>query len=310
VSLPNQKLSISQINKLGDRLRLSGAPSEGDLLLLQNFSSSHDATLLRVAESLRKQNLQVTTRIKTVNTIIEKLRRSKTRLSRMQDIAGARIVQEDTLVEQDALVLRVLFDLRALSTGSEPVESLSVSFGSVEEWISFARTSAKRLADLWGIGLDDRRTAPMHGYRAVHLVAAIDGQNIEVQIRTRLQDAWAQTFEKMSDLWGRDVRYGLVPDDPAQADAVDKMQQLSQLIRQAEEIEETTATWVDVYNDTPGFGDMRPSEYLPNFPDAQELAKSHIAAAMANLSVLSSIRQQIAATILGIQAAAQESKKP
>jgi hypothetical protein len=42
-----------------------------------------------------------------VHTIIEKLKREKTRLSAMQDIAGVRVVLPMTLGEQDALVERI-----------------------------------------------------------------------------------------------------------------------------------------------------------------------------------------------------------
>ena len=35
-----------------------------------------------------------------------------------------------------------------------------------------------------------------------------------MQIRTKLQDTWAQITEKLGDAWGRGIRYGLGPDDP------------------------------------------------------------------------------------------------
>jgi hypothetical protein len=37
---------------------------------------------------------------------------------------------------------------------------------------------------------------------------------MEIQVRTKLQDAWAQISEKLGDLWGRGLRYGDGPDQP------------------------------------------------------------------------------------------------
>jgi hypothetical protein len=41
-----------------------------------------------------------------------------------------------------------------------------------------------------------------------------DGIPVEIQIRTKLQDTWAQITEKLGDAWGRGLRYGLGPDQP------------------------------------------------------------------------------------------------
>ena len=60
----------------------------------------------------------------------------------------------------------------------------------------------------------DRRDAPSHGYRAVHVIVYPDGLPVEVQVRTELQDAWAQAAETLGDRWGRGLRYGSPPDEP------------------------------------------------------------------------------------------------
>lgn len=62
--------------------------------------------------------------------------------------------------------------------------------------------------------LIDRRETPSHGYRAVHIIVFPDGVPVEIQLRTKLQDSWAQITEKLGDAWGRGLRYGLGPDDP------------------------------------------------------------------------------------------------
>ncbi len=79
-----------------------------------------------------------------------------------------------------------------------------------------------RVFELWpDARLIDRRDEPMHGYRAVHVVPRVDGCFVEIQIRTGLQNVWAQLFEALGDSWGRQIRYGEPPNDPeAPADQV------------------------------------------------------------------------------------------
>src|ERR1700682_3585953 len=170
-----RSMSISQIRTLGDRLRGKDASRGDDLELLQRLRADHDRSLQLAEQVLREQlGLRATSRLKTVQTIIEKLVREKTRLSVMQDIAGLRIVDEFTLEEQDGL--------------------------------------AKRIAAAFAKGeVDDRRAKPSHGYRAVHVIVEIEGCSVEMQVRTRLQDLWAQAMESLADVWGRQIRYGLPP---------------------------------------------------------------------------------------------------
>ena len=165
-------MTKSQVNRLGERLRKgSGSPTEQQLTDLQAVRGTYDEALTAAQDLLRSAGVEATGRLKTTNTIIEKLQRDRTRLSEMQDIAGLRVVQEMSLGEQNALVKR----LAAL----------------------FERT--KRT---------DRRVRPSYGYRAVHVVARIEGKPVEIQVRTRLQDVWAQTMEKLADQLGREIRYG------------------------------------------------------------------------------------------------------
>jgi hypothetical protein len=48
----------------------------------------------------------------------------------------------------------------------------------------------------------------------VHLVVRIDEMPVEIQIRTELQDTWAQIVERLGDRWGRGIRYGQDPENP------------------------------------------------------------------------------------------------
>lgn len=54
----------------------------------------------------------------------------------------------------------------------------------------------------------------MYGYRAVHVVPRVRGCRVEIQVRTHLQDQWAQAMEALGDVWGRGVRYGEGPEQP------------------------------------------------------------------------------------------------
>ncbi|MGA5301417.1 hypothetical protein ACPCHT_15910 [Nucisporomicrobium flavum] len=114
-------------------------------------------------------------RLKTTGTIIDKLRRERSSsLKTIHDLAGARIVLSGSLRAQDAAV----------------------------------RLISKAYVDASVI---DRRSDPRAGYRAVHTILKIDGIPVEVQLRTELQDHWAQLFERLADVWGRQIRYGDVP---------------------------------------------------------------------------------------------------
>jgi len=167
----------SQIDKIGENLRKTHPPDEGLLFKLQEFRATYDSTLAEV-HTLVASTLAIepTSRIKTVNTIVEKLVRSKTRLSSMQDIAGVRIVLDEQadLKSQDGAV-----------------ERLREAFGSTK--------------------VDDLRKEPRHGYRAVHVIVRVNGFPVEVQVRTKLQDLWAQGMEKLADRVGRGIRYGEPP---------------------------------------------------------------------------------------------------
>jgi Region found in RelA / SpoT proteins len=165
----------SQIDKLGVKLRRADVPDEALLDQLQAFRGTFDGPLAAAQEVVAATvGVSATGRIKTINTIVEKLVRSKTRLSTMQDIGGVRVVVDGGLQEQDAAV-------------------------------------AQLCAAFAGSTVDDLRERTRHGYRAVHVIATIQGAVIEIQVRTRLQDLWAQGMEKLADRVGRGIRYGESP---------------------------------------------------------------------------------------------------
>jgi len=175
VTLP---ISGAKIDKLGVRLRDAENVETDDLAQLQALLLAYSDALAAVAEQLRSNGLAPTTRLKTSGTIIDKLRReSPITLRSIHDLAGARVVQPMTLDDQDK--------------------------------------ERDRIVALWpDAKVIDRRETPSHGYRAVHVIPRVDGCWVEIQLRTRYQNAWAQVTETLADMWGRQVRYGGEPDGP------------------------------------------------------------------------------------------------
>lgn len=143
---------------------------------------------MHTQETLRGQvaHVRPTSRLKTIQTIVDKLKRERSMsLSRMRDIAGIRIVEEIDRQQQDLLVLDV----------------------------------CDALSPLGRVKVIDRRRRPSHGYRAVHVEFERDSRYVEIQIRTRRQDQWAQIVERLGDRWGRQIRYGYLPAEPERSAA-------------------------------------------------------------------------------------------
>jgi putative GTP pyrophosphokinase len=184
--------SKSQIDELGKRLGHTAFPAAEDLALLQAYRAAHAPALRNVVSGLRELGFEAVPRLKTPTTIIDKVVREKTRLSAMQDIAGARVVVGGTTDEQD--------------------------------------TAVRSIHDRFGGRIVDRRQVPSYGYRAVHLVAIVEGFSVEIQVRTRLQNLWAQVMERTGDIVGRGVRYGDLPDDPARRNAVNALLEMADAI--------------------------------------------------------------------------------
>ncbi len=205
-----RSLTNSQIDQLGSRLRRGDPVTEEDFVRLQDLRSEYDAPMGEVERILRDElSLKATSRLKTTNTIIDKLARQTTRLSKMQDIAGLRIVSDMTLAVQDELV-----------------KALQIRFPNAE--------------------VIDRRLRPSHGYRAVHVVPDVDGFPVEIQVRTSTQDAWAQGFEKLSDQIGRGIRYGQPPDDP---EAMHGQLSRVEVVRVWMVLSRNSAAWEETSND-------------------------------------------------------------
>jgi ppGpp synthetase/RelA/SpoT-type nucleotidyltranferase len=136
---------------------------------------------------------EVTSRPKTIDTLRQKLQREPTtQLPSIQDIAGVRFEAEMTLDEQDAVANAIagLFD---------------------HDLAACTR---------------DLRDSPHSGYRAVHLWLRLPAR-LEVQIRTHLQGQWANTYEAVADVFGREIRYDEMPVGAQERKVVEALQMLS-----------------------------------------------------------------------------------
>lgn len=82
--------------------------------------------------------------------------------------------------------------------------------------------------------IDDRRQTPSHGYRAVHVIVTVDARPVETQVRTTLQNTWAQATERLADRFDVAVKYGGGPE------AVRQLLELtSNVLNDFEELEKT-----------------------------------------------------------------------
>lgn len=176
-------ISRSALDRLGERLAASEQISDDDYALLASVLDAYAVALSDVQQRLTALGYAPTTRVKTTGVLIEKLRRERgMKLKGVQDIAGARIVQYGSRAMQDKIVGRI-----------------------VTEFADGARLPKVK----------DRRAEPVAGYRAVHVIVTVQDVPVEIQVRTHLQDRWAQIVESLGDKWGRGIRYG---DDPPEPD--------------------------------------------------------------------------------------------
>ncbi|SDR82814.1 hypothetical protein SAMN04488539_0459 [Corynebacterium timonense] len=122
------------------------------------------------------QNYLLTARVKTTDTLRQKLVRMETTpLLNIQDVAGLRFDCDVSLSQQTKIA--EIF---------------------VQE---FSNAGASR------VDIRDLRTSPHSGYRAIHLHIRAAAGRAEMQIRTALQSQWANLYEEAADIYGRDIRY-------------------------------------------------------------------------------------------------------
>jgi ppGpp synthetase/RelA/SpoT-type nucleotidyltranferase len=167
---------------------------EETLNVINNWRSCHSyplqiikMTLLNRAKQIDRKAL-IAQRMKRTPSISVKLKDNEhMKLSQMQDIGGCRAVMQ-SVADVDKLVA------------------------------VYERSKSKNPHDrpVW-IGTDDYISTPKHdGYRSVHLIykyqskspskTAFNGQRIEVQIRSRVQHAWATAVEISQTFTGQALK--------------------------------------------------------------------------------------------------------
>ena len=173
-------VSRSQVRRAGERLRKAGVPGEDDRRIYNEYRDTFAAPLREVAEAIQElaEGAPVQSRLKRFETVVKKLRRGTSDLSRLEDIAGCRVVLP-TLHEQ-----RQVFD---------------------------------RLRPRWEVMRDrDYQVRPRDGYRALHIVVRARGWPVEVQLRTELEDLWANVSEALAERLDPELKYGGGPPDVRQ----------------------------------------------------------------------------------------------
>lgn len=190
-----RKHSNNLVNKAGDtlsgRIVLSGIDNNSALDVAGNWRSSHGyplhymwRELTRRARKMEPECL-IAKRIKRIPSIIAKLKRfDGMKLSRMQDLGGC----------------------RAILTSADAVDKLVDTYEK-------RPPSAATFCDK-----DDYIASPKSdGYRSVHLVykyqgnsqnGAFKGLQIEVQVRSVYQHAWASAVETIDAFIGQGLKSG------------------------------------------------------------------------------------------------------
>jgi putative GTP pyrophosphokinase len=155
--------------------------------ILDAFRAEHQRPMTRVAKGLRsivrtatRVEPVVSQRLKRSPRIVRKLKKmGKSNLARLEDIGGCRAVVQN------------LTELEAVRQRIERV--WHQRYGQI-------RRRRDYIADV-----------PDSGYRAVHWVVERAGRRIEVQLRTNLQQQWANAVESADARLGLTLKDGVGP---------------------------------------------------------------------------------------------------
>lgn len=169
-----------------------------------NAIKSYADTSPHLPLNLRLQEATLpSTRIKSDDTIREKLVRLRTKLDRIQDFAGCR------------------FDLRCTPSAQREIAKRLKS--------EFERYGAD-------VKIKDYLQHTQHGYRGVHLHVTAPAGRCELQIRTLPQAGWANVNEVLGDLYGRKHRYEDIDETHPGFEIISLVEGMSEEIKACEEM--------------------------------------------------------------------------
>ena len=165
-------VSRSQVRRAGERLRRDEPPTEADRQIYSDYRDTFAEPLREVAFA---DGAPLQSRLKRFETVVEKLRRSTSDLSRLEDIAGCRVVLPTMIEERQVL---------------------------------------DRIRGAWEVMRErDYQTAPRDGYRALHIVVRAEGRAVEVQVRTLWEDMLANASEALANNLDPEIKYGGGPSE-------------------------------------------------------------------------------------------------
>lgn len=181
----SSELSKTRVNRAGERLAaahddgITLPPDECDVVV--RWREMHAVPLVWTTLAMqRRLSLGASYRLKRLPQIITKLARAGSmNLARMQDIGGCRVILET---------------LSDLSQARADIESRTRPHYEVV-----------RVVDYCNDGRD------VTGYRAMHMIVRRQEMEIEVQLRTRLQHAWAEAVERAANRTGFALKDGEGP---------------------------------------------------------------------------------------------------
>lgn len=182
--------SKKRVKRAGDAIRLTG-PSKGDVTVIENWRASHNYILNTFQATLRRhakgKEIIVAQRLKRRNTIYDKLSREpKMNLARMHDIAGCRLIFENSaeLDKARGRILKSRFKHKRKNAVDDynyinhPKDSGYRGIHDVYEYVSFAGKAEN-----------------------------YNGLLIELQYRTRIQHAWATAVEIFGSVTGNEAKF-------------------------------------------------------------------------------------------------------
>jgi len=253
--------SKTRVNRAGNHIRDDTSTSE-DIEILENWRASHIHVLNTFQANLRNRsqgtNTIVAQRLKRKPTIIDKLNREpKMQLARMHDIAGCRLIFQNTrrLLEFRKHFLQARFDHKRKFSEDDRYNYI-----------------------------EDPKSS---GYRGIHDVyeyvgsrggKSWDGLLVEIQYRTKFQHAWATAVEVVGNISENQPKFNRGAEDH-----IEFFRIASEIIARA--FEKSTSVYRDISNkellemyqniedNTHIFRNLqnipRAAEFLPN-------AKNHI----------------------------------